>query len=277
MALPTFDDLKSLDCAFAGGPFCNVGVADSVDFKGLDFAFQGEPFSGTIGASGSNEPVIVESAAAVVMISGAVSGIVLPILPAAPAVITTVATIDQVRQLIHIAPPAGTISAIGGVSGFLAFLSAPPGQITATGTVSDILVQGIINAGPGQIAAGAAIGGLLFSVKSPVAQVQAVAQVEQILRIVVADPGVIVGAGSVQDIAIVVHAQAQIFAEPSIAGLLFAVPGTAEIYLTRFAQVGKWQALSPVITYRCVLTGAADGLFDIVIPISSFQIRKRAL
>lgn len=55
MALPTYSDLKSLDYAFAGGPFCNVGVADSIDFNGLDFAFQGEPFSGTKAPSGGGD------------------------------------------------------------------------------------------------------------------------------------------------------------------------------------------------------------------------------
>ena len=280
MALPTYGNLKSLDYAFAGGPFCNVGVADSVDLKGLDFVFHAEPFAGSTGSSGPSEPVIVETVAAMVRITGAVAAIVSPIIPVTPAVIAAVAAIGQVCQLIHIAPPAGTILVTGSVSGFLAFLSAPPGLIFATGTVSDIQVQGIVNAGPGRIALGAAIGGLLFSVQPPTAQVQAVARVEQILRIappVIADPGVIVGAGRVQGIAIVVHAEAQIFAEPSIAGFLFAVSGAADIYLTGIAEIEIWQALSPVITYRCVLTGTADGLPDVVIPISSFQIRKRAL
>jgi hypothetical protein len=255
-------------------------VADSIDLKGLDFVYQGEPFSGTIGSSGSSGPLIVEPVAAVVRISGVVAAIVSPIIPVTPAVLTAVASIDQVCQFIQIAPPPGTISATGGASGFLAFLFAPPGLISATGTVSDVQVQGIVNAVPGQIAADASIGGLLYSLQPPAAQVQAVARIEQILRIappVIAGPGVIVGAGRVQGIAIVVQAKAQIFAEPSIAGLLFAVPGAADIYLTGFAEIETWQALSPVITYRCVLTGTADGLPDVMIPISSFQIRKRAL
>ena len=134
MAPPSYSDLKSLDYAFAGSPFCNVGVSDSVDLKGLDVAFQGEPFSGTIGSSGSSETIVIDPVAAVAKISG-------------------------------------------GIAGFLFALAAAPADVRVTG----------------------------------------------------------------------------------------------------FAETNIWQLLSPVVTYRCILTGAADGLPDIVIPISSFNIRKRAL
>ena len=134
MALPTYENLKTLDYAYDGCPFCNVGAADSVDLDGLDFAFQGEPFSGTIGSSGSNSIVTI------------------------------------------------------------------------------------------------------------------------------------------------VHAEARIAIEPTIEGFLFVLAAApADICVTGIAETDIWQLLSPVVTYRCVLTGAADGLPDIVIPISSFNIRKRAL
>lgn len=135
MTLPTYENLKTLDYANDGCPFCNVGAADCVDLNGLDFAFQGEPFSGTIGSSGSSSTVVVNAMAAVAKISGGIAGIVSPIF-------------------------------------------------------------------------------------------------------------IVLAAASV------------------------------DICVTGIAETDIWQLLSPVVTYRCVLTGAADGLPDIVIPISSFQSRK---
>jgi len=42
-------------------------------------------------------------------------------------------------------------------------------------------------------------------------------------------------------------------------------------------EFGNWKALTPIVTYRCILTGAADGLPAVEIPISSFQIRKKVV
>lgn len=60
--------------------------------------------------------------------------------------------------------------------------------------------------------------------------------------------------------------------EPNIISMpfmLMAMVATGELW--------GWKALSPIVTYRCKLTGAADGLDDVEIPISSFQIRKRVV
>ena len=283
MALPTYSDLKPLDFAFAGFPFCNVGAADSVDLNGLDFAFQGEPFSGTIGSSGLSSTVVVNAMAAVAKISGGIAGIVSPIFLVPPAAIMAAAAIGQVLQCIMIAPPAATILAAGSDGGILSELAVPPGRINAGGSIVDIQFLGVVSPDPGQIKAGASIGGLLLSVQPPAAQVQTIAKVEQILRLeppVIAGPGMMVGSGKIQGIGIVtiVHAEARIAIEPTIEGFLFALAAApADICVTGIAETDIWQLLSPVVTYRCVLTGSVDGLPDIVIPISSFNIRKRAL
>ena len=283
MAPPSYSDLKSLDYAFAGSPFCNVGVSDSVDLKGLDVAFQGEPFAGTIGSSGSSEAVVINALAAVAKISGGISGIVSPIFLIPPAAIMAAAAIGQVLQCILIAPPAATLLATGSNGGTLSALAASPGRINADGSVVDIQFLGVVSPDPGLIKAGASIGGLLLSIHPPAAQVKAVGraeQVHQILPPIIPGPGVVVGSGKVQGIGIVtiVHAEARIAIEPTIEGFLFALAAApADICVTGIAETDIWQLLSPVVTYRCVLTGAADGLPDIVIPISSFNIRKRAL
>jgi hypothetical protein len=283
MTLPTYENLKTLDYAYDGCPFCNVGAADSVDLNGLDFAFQGEPFSGTIGSSGSSSTVAVNAMAAVAKISGGIAGIVSPIFLVPPAAIMAAAAIGQVLQCIMIAPPAATILATGSDGGTLSALAVMPGRINAGGSVVDIQFLGVVSPAPGQIVAGASIGGLLLSIHPPAAQAQTIAQVEQILRLeapVIAGPGVVVGSGKVQGIGIVtiVHVEARIAIEPTIDGFLFALAtAPADICVTGIAETDIWHLLSPVVTYRCVLTGAADGLPDIVIPISSFNIRKRAL
>ncbi len=283
MALPSYSDLKPLDFAFAGSPFCNVGAADSVDLNGLDFAFQGEPFSGTIGSSGSSESVVIEVVAAIAKISGSIAGIVSPIFLVPPATIVAAAAIGQVLLCIMIAPPAATILATGSDGGTLSVLAVSPGRINAGGSVVDIQFFGVVSPDPGQIKAGASIGGLLLSIHPPAAQVQAVGraeQVHQILPPIIPGPGVVVGSGKVQGIGIVtiVHAEARIAITPTIEGFLFALAvAPADICVTGIAETDIWQLLSPAVTYRCVLTGAADGLPDIVIPISSFNIRKRAL
>ena len=283
MALPTYSDLKPLDFAFAGSPFCNVGATDSVDLNGLDFAFQGEPFSGAIGSSGSSSTVVVSAMAAVAKISGGIAGIVSPIFLIPPAAIMAEAAIGQVLQCILIAPPPATILATGSDGGTLSALAVTPGRINAGGSVVDIQFLGVVSPNPGQIKAGASISGLLLSVQPPAAQVQAVGQAEQvhqILPLIIPGPGVVVGSGKVQGFGIVtiVHAEARIAIEPTIEGFLFALAAApADICVTGIAETDIWQLLSPVVTYQCVLTGAADGLPDIVIPISSFNIRKRAL
>jgi len=283
MALPTYSDLKPLDFAFAGSPFCNVGATDSVDLNGLDFAFQGEPFSGAIGSSGSSSTVVVNAMAAVAKISGGIAGIVSPIFLIPPAAIMAEAAIGQVLQCILIAPPPATILATGSDGGTLSALAVTPGRINAGGSVVDIQFLGVVSPNPGQIKAGASISGLLLSVQPPAAQVQAVGQAEQvhqILPLIIPGPGVVVGSGKVQGIGIVTiaHAEARIAIEPTIEGFLFALAAApANLCVTGIAETDIWQLLSPVVTYRCVLTGAADGLPDIVIPISSFNIRKRAL
>ena len=283
MTLPTYENLKTLDYAYDGCPFCNVGAADSVDLNGLDFAFQGEPFSGTIGSSGSSSTVVVSAMAAVAKISGGIAGIVSPIFLIPPAAIMAEAAIGQVLQCILIAPPPATILATGSDGGTLSALAVTPGRINAGGSVVDIQFLGVVSPNPGQIKAGASISGLLLSVQPPAAQVQAVGQAEQvhqILPLIIPGPGVVVGSGKVQGFGIVtiVHAEARIAIEPTIEGFLFALAAApADICVTGIAETDIWQLLSPVVTYQCVLTGAADGLPDIVIPISSFNIRKRAL
>ena len=283
MTLPTYENLKTLDYAYDGCPFCNVGAADSVDLNGLDFAFQGEPFSGTIGSSGSSSTVVVSAMAAVAKISGGIAGIVSPIFLVPPAAIMAAAAIGQVLQCILIAPPPATILATGSDGGTLSALAVTPGRINAGGSVVDIQFLGVVSPNPGQIKAGASISGLLLSVQPPAAQVQAVGQAEQvhqILPLIIPGPGVVVGSGKVQGIGIVTiaHAEARIAIEPTIEGFLFALAAApANLCVTGIAETDIWQLLSPVVTYRCVLTGAADGLPDIVIPISSFNIRKRAL
>jgi hypothetical protein len=48
----TADALKTLDFAFRGEPFCNVGPA-GIDFGTLDWAYGGEPFYAVSTASAS--------------------------------------------------------------------------------------------------------------------------------------------------------------------------------------------------------------------------------
>jgi hypothetical protein len=44
MALPTPDNLKTMDYAFQGQPFVDVPAKDSIDLKTMDYSFQGQPF-----------------------------------------------------------------------------------------------------------------------------------------------------------------------------------------------------------------------------------------
>ena len=44
MALPTPDNLKTMDYAFQGQPFVDVPAKDAVDIETMDYAFQGQPF-----------------------------------------------------------------------------------------------------------------------------------------------------------------------------------------------------------------------------------------
>lgn len=51
----------------------------------------------------------------------------------------------------------------------------------------------------------------------------------------------------------------------------------ASVTLSASAILRQFKANNPVVKYRCVLTGAPDGLPDLIIPISSFQVRKRVI
>ena len=44
MALPTPDNLKTMDYAHQGQPFVDVPSKDSVDIKTMDWAYQAQPF-----------------------------------------------------------------------------------------------------------------------------------------------------------------------------------------------------------------------------------------
>lgn len=43
MALPTTDDIKTMDYGFEGQPFVNVPAKD-IDLTTMDYAFEGQPF-----------------------------------------------------------------------------------------------------------------------------------------------------------------------------------------------------------------------------------------
>jgi len=44
MALPTPDNLKTMDYAYQGQPFVDVPAKDAVDLKTMDYAYQAQPF-----------------------------------------------------------------------------------------------------------------------------------------------------------------------------------------------------------------------------------------
>lgn len=44
MALPTPDDLKTMDYAFRGEPFVDVPSQSSIDLGTMDYAFRAQPF-----------------------------------------------------------------------------------------------------------------------------------------------------------------------------------------------------------------------------------------
>jgi len=44
MALPNYDNLKTLDWAFRGGPFFSAAVKSTIDLNTMDWAFRGGPF-----------------------------------------------------------------------------------------------------------------------------------------------------------------------------------------------------------------------------------------
>jgi len=44
MALPTPDNLKTMDYAYQGQPFVDVPAKDAVDLKTMDYAYRAQPF-----------------------------------------------------------------------------------------------------------------------------------------------------------------------------------------------------------------------------------------
>jgi hypothetical protein len=46
MALPTRDNLLTMDFSYMGEPFVQVAAKSSVDTDGLDYSYLGEPFTG---------------------------------------------------------------------------------------------------------------------------------------------------------------------------------------------------------------------------------------
>lgn len=46
MALPTPDNLKTMDYVYQGQPFVNVPSKAAVDIKTIDYVYQGQPFVG---------------------------------------------------------------------------------------------------------------------------------------------------------------------------------------------------------------------------------------
>ena len=44
MALPTPDNLKTMDYAHQGQPFVDVPAKDAVDIKTMDYAYKAQPF-----------------------------------------------------------------------------------------------------------------------------------------------------------------------------------------------------------------------------------------
>jgi len=44
MALPTPDNLKTMDYVFRGQPFVDVPAKDSIDLETMDYAYRAQPF-----------------------------------------------------------------------------------------------------------------------------------------------------------------------------------------------------------------------------------------
>lgn len=51
MALPTPDNLKTMDYAYLGAPFVDIPAKSSIDLKTMDYAFLAQPFVSNYGSA----------------------------------------------------------------------------------------------------------------------------------------------------------------------------------------------------------------------------------
>jgi len=183
---------------------------------------------------------------------------------------------------VTVAAVAGSVESSGSVSGVQVYLSAVFGEVAITGDIPYVGWQGYIQSPPVALVVQAWVAGVSFFLTPEAAQAQLdtltgqMVGPVQILKVAAAEISL---AGSIPEFLFYCRPPiAQAGLSPSclfIHLVLSLVPVAIEI--VPVASVRQFSVESPVVTYRCILTGAADGLLDLIIPISSFQIRKRVI